>query len=225
MAVADTPAIRAGRRLWPWIGAGAVVVAALVVAVAVSGSGSDGSNAGTRDAAATGSGEAKALVQTAPVRVTGTTLPTLADGADRAIGATAPTVTGTSFDGSAVSVQPGRPTLVLFLAHWCPHCQREVPALVKHFKESGLPGGVDVVAVATATSPDSPNYPPSSWLGREGWPTRVLVDSADSTAGQAFGLPGFPYIVALNASGKVVARLSGEFSGDQFDSLAARAKG
>jgi thiol-disulfide isomerase/thioredoxin len=218
MAAAKSSSLRVDRRLWPWIGAAGVVLAALAAAVALSG-GDGGSSATTA-----GEDAATTLVQMAPVKVTGNALATLASGTDRALGATAPTVVGSSFDGSTVTIQPGKPTVVLFLAHWCPHCQREVPALVKHFKESGLPTGVEVIAVATATSPDSPNYPPSSWLDRESWPTPVMVDSSDSAAADAFGLPGFPYIVALNASGKVVGRLSGEFSGDQFDGLVAKAK-
>jgi len=214
MAPGPAPRARPGTRPWPWIGAVAVVLVALVVAVLAGGGGDDdGSPAATQG-----------LDQTAPVTVTGTALPTLEDGTDTAVGRTAPVLAGTSFDGSPITIGPGRPAIVVFLAHWCPHCQREVPVLVEHFEETGLPAGVDVVAVATATTADRPNYPPSSWLEDEDWPAPVLVDSAGGDAAEAFGLPGFPYAVGLDASGKVVGRLSGEFSAAQFDALVARAR-
>ena len=67
------------------------------------------------------------LSQTQPVEVTGTALPTFdSDAPDTAVGTVAPTLVGSSFDGSPVVVKPGRPTLLIFLAHWCPHCQHEV---------------------------------------------------------------------------------------------------
>ena len=51
----------------------------------------------------------------------------------------------------------------MFLAHWCPHCQAEMPRLVALAKAGKL-DGVDVTGVATGTNPGYPNYPPSAWL-------------------------------------------------------------
>lgn len=207
-------------RRWPWIGAAAVVALALVAAVVLSGGADDDRDGEAR----TGPGGTTVVAESAPVAITGSALPALGQGADRALGMTAPTVVGTSFDGSAMQLKPGRPTLVLFLAHWCPHCQAEVPVLVEHMDDEGVPSGVDVIAVATSTTPDRPNYPPSAWLEEEGWPTPVLLDSTKGEVAAAFGLPGFPFIVALDASGKVVARQSGEFSAARFEALAALAR-
>ena len=47
-----------------------------------------------------------------------------------------------------------------------------------------------------------------------------MADSASGTAANAYGLPGFPYFVALDSSGKVVGRASGEITTDQFAKLA-----
>jgi hypothetical protein len=204
-----TPAT--SRPPWLWIGIGAIVVVALVVAVVASRGGSD---------------DATDLPQTQPVTVSGNPLPTLADsGPDTAVGTVAPTLQGKSFDGAAVDVAPGTAKLVLFVAHWCPHCQREVPLLVDHLKGTKLPDGVELVTVATGTSKDAPNYPPSTWLDDEGWTAPVLADDADGTAAQAYGLPGFPYLVALDADGKVVGRVTGEFPTSTFDQLARAAAG
>ena len=46
----------------------------------------------------------------------------------------------------------------MFLAHWCPHCQAEVPRLVE-LAEQGAFDGVDVTAVATGTNADGAQLP------------------------------------------------------------------
>jgi hypothetical protein len=40
----------------------------------------------------------------------------------------------------------------------------------------------------------------------------VLADSDDSVAAEAYGLPGYPYMMVLGADGTVKARTSGEIS-------------
>ncbi|MGH9084006.1 MAG: TlpA family protein disulfide reductase [Acidimicrobiales bacterium] len=198
---------------WPWIALGLVVALAATVALVASG----GSSPTT---------SAAGIEETRPVEVTGGPLAPLSTGPDLAIGQPIPVVEGASFDGTPVSIGgTERATVIVFLAHWCPHCQREVPLLSDHLADHPLPAGVDLRTVATSTSTDRPNYPPSAWLDREGWPGPVLADSADSTAAQAFGLTGFPYFVAVNADGDVVGRVAGEITADQLDQLAALALG
>ena len=107
-----------------------------------------------------------------------------------------------SFDGSKVTIGPtGKPQVVMFLAHWCPHCQAEVPRIVELAKDGAFEG-IDVAAVATGTNADAPNYPPSAWLEREQWPFPVMVDSPEFTAAQAYGLPSYPYFVFADARGQ-----------------------
>ena len=167
------------------------------------------------------------LEQVGPVAVEGATLPQLPEsGDDPAVGALAPTLEGRSFDGSAVTIgADGRPKLVVFLAHWCPHCQAEVPKLVDWFGANGVPADVDVYGVATSTDEARPNFPPSAWLEREGWDRPTLADSADGTAAQAFGLSAFPFFVGLDRDNQVVVRGSGELSDDQWESLLAAVRG
>ena len=52
-----------------------------------------------------------------------------------------------------------------------------------------------------------------------------MADSADTKAASAFGLTAFPYFVAVDGSGKVVARTTGEITTDEFADLAAKALG
>ena len=125
---------------------------------------------------------------------------------------TAPTVQGASFDGSPVAIQPnGRPTAIVFVAHWCPHCQREVPVIQSWINANGMPQGVDFVSVATGIDPSGPNYPPDAWLAREGWTLPVIVDPTNSVA-MAYGLSAYPYWVFLDGEGKVVSRTTGELT-------------
>ena len=155
------------------------------------------------------------------VAVTGDALPAFDSAAnpDPAVGMTAPTLTGKSFTGNVVTTEStGTPTLTIFLAHWCPHCQREVPLLVEWEKSGKMPAGIDIVAVATGTDSANPNYPPSEWLARENFPATwpVMADSADKVGGNAFGLGGYPYFVLVGGDGKVLWRASGEVPMDEL---------
>lgn len=200
---------------WLWIGTGALVVV-LAVAALLSSSGS-----GDKKKPAAG------IEENRPVTVTGAALGKFeSGGTDTAVGKTIPEVRGQSFDGTPVDIRnDGRAKLILFVAHWCPHCQREVPLLAGFLKSHPLPSGVDLYTVSTAVSAKSPNYPPSAWLAREHWKAKTMADSGDQEAADAFGLSSFPYFVAVDGSGKVVARTSGEITTDQFAGLAQKALG
>ena len=147
------------------------------------------------------------------VEVVGNPLPQYSDSAsDTAIGMTAPILTGKGFTGNTIVTGPGAPTLLVFLAHWCGYCQREVPLLVQWNRDGLVPSGLDVIAIATSTDPASPNFPPSEWLAREEFPPLwpVMTDSGEKTAANAMGVSGFPFFVLLDSSGKVALRISGE---------------
>jgi thiol-disulfide isomerase/thioredoxin len=158
------------------------------------------------------------------ITVTGDALPAFdsASATDAATGMTAPIVSGKGFTGTEITTDgAGTPTLLVFLAHWCPHCQREVPLLVQWEKDGQTPTGIDVIAIATGTDPANPNYPPSEWLAREGFPALwpVIADSVDKKAADAFGLSGYPYFVLVDAQGKVFKRLSGEIPMDELTAI------
>jgi thiol-disulfide isomerase/thioredoxin len=130
---------------------------------------------------------------------------------DPAVGQVVPSLTGTNFDGEEVAITAdGRPKAVYFLAHWCPHCQAEVPVMQDLIDQGALPEGVDLYAVSTAVDESRPNFPPYLWLDREGFEVPLVRDDADSSAYSAFGAGGFPYVVYLNGDNEVMARSSGE---------------
>ena len=151
---------------------------------------------------------------------------------DPAVGMAAPTLTGVDPSGDPVTIDPATdgPMVVAFLAHWCPHCQAEVPRLVDVADEDGTVDGVSMAAVATSSDPARPNFPPGPWLADEGWPGPVLVDSEAEagqlpTAAAAYGEAGFPFLVAIDADGEVVARASGEQGEDGLREMFAQAAG
>jgi len=161
---------------------------------------------------------ATAAPQTRPVTVTGASLPAFAAGTtDPAVGGAIPSLSGTGFDGRAVRVtDDGKPKVLLFVAHWCPHCRREVPLLAADLRAHPLPAKVEMITISTGVNAAAPNYPPSQWLAGVHWPTTVMADDAASSAAAAFGLPGYPYFVFVDSHNRVVARASGEMPVTEF---------
>jgi cytochrome c biogenesis protein CcmG, thiol:disulfide interchange protein DsbE len=160
-----------------------------------------------------------------PIVVEGAALPDFESTEDdRAIGQDVPLIEGTAPDGSPVTIDgTGEPTVVAFLAHWCPHCQRELPLLVD-LMDGGELDGVRMVAVLTGTSADRPNFPPVAWLEREGWTGDTLLDDESKTAAGAAGLTSYPYLLFVDGDGKVVARTAGEVGRDDIVALADEAR-
>ena len=165
--------------------------------------------------------------QFAPVAITGASLeampqqiPVTEPGNDASIGVVAPEIVGTGFDGAPVTVTAdGTAKMVMFVAHWCPHCQREIP-VVKDLIDQGLvPDGLEIVVVSTAVRDGDPNFPPQAWLEDEQWPGPVLRDSPEFEALFAFGAGGFPYTVYLDSEHRVVTRTAGEIPADVMQQL------
>ncbi len=156
--------------------------------------------------------------QTADVVIEGTVLdqmpntggPTTPD-IDPAIGQIAPTLTGVDFEGNEVTIGPdGRPKAVYFLAHWCPHCQVEVPTIQGLIDAGRKPENLDIYGVSSAVALDRGNYPPQAWFETERWSSPVMVDSDDSSALVNYGAGGFPFVVFLDGENRVLTRAAGE---------------
>lgn len=158
-----------------------------------------------------------------PVTASNPALPPLGDGtSDTAIGAEAPSLQGANFAGNAVSITPGEDgnaTMLVFLAHWCPHCNREVPRLVEWYEKGLVPKGLRVVGITTASRNDQAYWPPSEWISNLKWPFEVMADSETGQAAAAYGVDGFPFIAIMNGQGKVVKRNSGELELEQLTAM------
>jgi len=212
--------VKNSRKTFLIIGAGVLLAAAIAIGF------SGGSDDTTTQPRTTVEGEV-APGEFQPVTVVGDVLSPLGDGngnpaSDAAMGKMAPTLNGYTFAGNPVSITPGasaQPIMLVFLAHWCPHCNREVPRLIDWQEQGLVPEGLRVIGVTTASRSDQANWPPSDWIEEMKWPFEVFVDSEAGDAANAYGVDGFPFIAMVNAEGKIVGRHSGELELADLDAF------
>jgi len=154
-----------------------------------------------------------------PVTVTGDALSPYdsANPQDPMVGSAAPALSGLDFQGDAVTVDPsaGGPYMIVYLAHWCPHCNAEIPRLLDWKASGSVPAELTVIGVATAVASTAVNYPPSEWFSSRGWSWPVLVDESQGEgeagkAASAYGASGWPFFVIVGDDGLVKVRVSGE---------------
>ncbi len=123
------------------------------------------------------------------------------------------TVVGEDFDGNEVRIEnDGRAKAIVFLAHWCPHCQAEVPRVQQWLDSGGGVEGVEIISVATSMNSGRGNFPASDWLEREGWTAPIIRDDDASLVYASYGAGGFPFWVFVNSDGTIARRTSGETS-------------
>jgi cytochrome c biogenesis protein CcmG/thiol:disulfide interchange protein DsbE len=207
---------------WMIGGATAAVVLVIFAVVFLWPSDDGGDSAEGTGAAAASS----ATQEVASVQISGEDLPALPETGggegDPAVGFLAPTLTGQSFDESEVVIDPadGAPKMVVFVAHWCSHCQAEVPVIQDWIESGSVPEGMEIYSVSTAVDENRPNYKPSNWISSVGFEPQVMVDDSASSAAASYGLTGFPYFVMLDAEGNVWHRASGEIGAEQLQQLA-----
>jgi len=143
--------------------------------------------------------------------VIGEILPEYAGENDDSIiqGQEAPTFSGPNENSEIVTIEKnGNAKALLFLAHWCGFCQKEVPIVQEYIDLIGIPEGVEIIAIATSIDRSRDNYPPHDWLESEGW-SEVQIYDIDREIGTAYGINSFPYWVFLDKDLKVVARRAG----------------
>jgi thiol-disulfide isomerase/thioredoxin len=196
---------------------GAIVAVLALAGIAVLAGGGDDS-AGVLAPGETVAGPTGPVEENRPVEVTDAPLPRLEAEPDPVIGAALPLIEGQTFDGNPISLggSADGPTLLVFLAHWCPHCNDEIPELIELRNRDGIPADMTVIGVSTGVDNTAPNYPPSEWLVDKGWPWDAMADDGDSTAFLYAGGSGFPYLVVLDADGNVLARDSGTKSAEDL---------
>lgn len=202
--------------------AGTALVA--LFALSACGSGSDGSADGgssdpTSESVSTeaGADSSSGIQENRPVTVEGTPLaPYDSSLEDLTIGEPSPVVSGESFDGTPVTFggESENPRFVVFLAHWCPHCNDEIPELLELQADGRIPDGLDVIGVSTAVRPGEENYPPSQWMVDMNWAWPVMADDEEVSAIAAAGGTSFPFALVLDTDGTVLARRAGQASAD-----------
>ena len=134
-------------------------------------------------------------------------------------GLQAPLFSGPDQNSEIISLEKnGKSKILLFLAHWCPHCQAEVPIVQEYIDTYGLPADVEVIGILTSIDRSRDNYPPHDWLVEEGWSETQIYD-LDREIGTVYGLNAFPYWVTLDKDLKVVNRVTGKLTPDQITVL------
>ncbi len=134
---------------------------------------------------------------------------------------TSPIISGTGLKGEELSTDSNNPKIILFLAHWCGHCQQKVKMVQKWINENGNPEPIKLYSVLTSINSGQPNYPPDKWLESENWTVPTFTDNAQDGVLQHFGVRGFPYMVLIDNKGKIITRLSGSYNAEQFEIILA----
>ncbi|MGI9624841.1 MAG: TlpA family protein disulfide reductase [Acidimicrobiales bacterium] len=193
------------RRLIRW-GALAAVAVALVVVIAA--------------LAADDSGN-----ESSDLAFNGVPLPAFTgSGTDEAVGLKAPLFVTNDLDGNRTVVGGGggpndTAKIVVFVAHWCPTCQRELPELTEWLAANDLPNDVEIVVVSTFEDAQRGNHPPKAWVEAVGWPEPVMVDSGGGEIAAAFGMSSVPSWVVLDNTNFVMVRGTGPVAGSSLDYL------
>ena len=150
-----------------------------------------------------------------PVAVDGQAIsvpyPEEAGAPDPAVGLPSPVITALDFDDQPLTIgEPGRAQVLVFLAHWCPVCDQELPTLRSVVQAGGIPDEVDLVLVTTGLDPGRPNWPPTRWLADAGLGDVTTVrDDVGDPLMRAYGLRAYPAWAVIDAEGTVVARRQG----------------
>jgi cytochrome c biogenesis protein CcmG/thiol:disulfide interchange protein DsbE len=136
---------------------------------------------------------------------------------DAMVGRPAPALALAHLDGgSAVSVAASRTgsrvRLINFFASWCVPCVQENPALVA-LKASGVP----ITGVAYKDKPAATR----AFLARLGNPFDGVLMDPDGAAGVEYGVSGVPETFAVDPSGRILAKHSGELTPEIADRLLA----
>lgn len=127
-------------------------------------------------------------------------------------GHTAPEVTLTKLDGSAVALSSSRGKVVLlnFWATWCPPCNEEMPELVAIAKEYEARGVVFIAVNQEEPGEARSSIPP--WLVQHA-DVKPYVVIGDESVGGAFLVQALPTTYVLDAKGRVVKVARGQVEG------------
>ncbi|MBM3639435.1 MAG: TlpA family protein disulfide reductase [Actinobacteria bacterium] len=203
-----------------------VVLAAVVAIVSSGGNDSVSTDTTVSGPTTTGADGAVAPAESQPVQYDGNLPMFESDVNDMAVGQDAPALQMYGFNGQRFTLDPGvdgKPMMLVFLAHWCPHCNAEIPVLNEWQKQGLVPEDLNVIGITTGTRTDQPNYPPSKWIQDMEWSWAALPDSEKNEAAYAYGVTGFPTFVVIGGDGLVKYRGSGEKSLEEVDAAVKKA--
>ena len=155
------------------------------------------------------------------VQIRGKYLPKLVQGyEDSALGWAAPEVKAVGLDGEEIYIGgEGPTTLIMVLAHWCPHCRNEVRELAPFLNETDSLDRVRMVTLLTSINDERANFPPHTWLDLEKWPVPSIVDNPSSQIATAYGISSFPFFIVINDKGEIALRIPGRLGVETLSRL------
>ena len=119
-----------------------------------------------------------------------------------------------------VTYPENTPTIFLFVAHWCPFCQEELPEVVNWIEDKDiLNKGVNIVLIVTNIDSNKANYPPDAWLYNERWKYPVIYDDEEATLAEYFGVSYFPSWVFTETSGEIAFTHAGKIGVEALTKL------
>lgn len=135
-------------------------------------------------------------------------------------GATAPDFNVTAKDGSTLTKANilGKPTLLVFFASWCPHCQAEAPR-IKEIAAANPDVQVVFIGVGDReTAGDIYDFQQKFSL-----PFPTYQDGGKAAA--AYGIASYPTLMAVDKGGVIRDVQTGEKSPAELNSIVGKAKG
>jgi len=98
-------------------------------------------------------------------------------------------------------------TVMFSIAHWCPHCDDELPNIIDAAQSAS--DDVEVVLVSSAEDKTADNFPGDEWIRSKGWEGVVIDDTPTSAVLQSFGSNSFPFAMVVGPDGNVISRTVG----------------
>ncbi len=137
-----------------------------------------------------------------------------------AIGAAAPDFSAKASDGSTITKADiaGKPTLMVFFASWCPHCQAEAPKL-KALAEANPDLKLVFLGVGDRDTQKD------IWAFQSKFSLPVPTYDDGGKAASVYGVTSYPTLVSVDKNGMISDRDTGEVTQDRLNSLVAKAKG
>ncbi len=140
---------------------------------------------------------------------------------DAALGMTLGDVTGVEYyTDTEITVDPadGTPRAWLIWAHWCPHCQRELPPLSEWYAANAdqYPS-VELISVTSSIDPARGN-PLEPYLDELQLPFPTILDP-DLVLAEQFGLSAYPFWVFTSGDGTTLLRVAGFLEIDQVANI------
>lgn len=110
----------------------------------------------------------------------------------------------------------GKPTLLVFWAHWCPHCQKMMPVFQQFADDHSDAFNVLTVATAIGAQPSQPQFSSPKRLMTTQDITLPTMRDGDGAAATAYDVTGFPAMYLVDANGVLVGSAQGEMSPQQL---------